>query len=795
MKKVLAFLLSATIVTGMSGCQNKTSETEKISANKNILSDKSNLTKVDNLKFDFDVVPETFKLTVKSDGNEEIVSNPTDTKKVSNLKKTSDEVSWIYPNENINVDIKKNDKYLDVKIKSTIEEENNFEFPSISGKSYTIPMNEGKSIPSDDKWWKERLDGEEFSTIESFSMKFFSVEKENFALTYIIENNFNNTVKFDAKDKIKFMFSHSFPKINKNKEYGFRIYLTKNNIVDEAKTYKNYIVEKGEFKTLEQKSKENENIKKLYGAPFIYFWGESAIEDSDMVWSNFKNEMNDELVAKLKTVLEKEEEKEDANEKIKVFEAIKSQDYIDNYQKSQIVKTLNTVLMSKEFYDEKLFAKDITKNNEKSFEKDSTGNNEKIDNDSIKKLKNKTANSVELVELNKLLLKSKLKKSTRDTKIWGQNGTVKLIEDMKNSGLENAWIGFGNEMGERYISKEFVDKASELGYLIAPYDSYHSIHKPGEEKYQTAAFKDKTLFENGSILNKDGTKEIGYGGVGRQLNPTLSLPSVKQRVGDILGLGYNFNSWFIDCDATGQVYDDYSPEHLTTMSQDVDARLERMSYIKDNKNMIIGSEDGNDFASQVIAFGHGLECPAFYWMEDDMSKNKDSEYYFGRYYSDYDGAPDMFVKPVPLKEKYYKLFIDPTYSIPLYKLVYNDSVITSSHWNCGTFKFKDCVRTRQLKEILYNVPSMYHIDETQWNKYKKQIISHNKIWNEFNKEVANKAMSDFRYLTEDKMVQETIYDGKIKVIANFSDKDYKEDGKNIKSNSLIIDYGDKIVEY
>ncbi|UZN01063.1 hypothetical protein OL548_22265 [Lysinibacillus sp. MHQ-1] len=37
-------------------------------------------------------------------------------------------------------------------------------------------------------------------------------------------------------------------------------------------------------------------------------------------------------------------------------------------------------------------------------------------------------------------------------------------------------------------------------------------------------------------------------------------------------------------------------------------------------------------------------------------KNKQSEYYVGRYYSSNGGVPEMFSKQIPLKDKYKKLF-------------------------------------------------------------------------------------------------------------------------------------------
>jgi len=41
-------------------------------------------------------------------------------------------------------------------------------------------------------------------------MQFFSVEKKDYSLTYIMENKYNNEIKFKADDKINFTFTISF---------------------------------------------------------------------------------------------------------------------------------------------------------------------------------------------------------------------------------------------------------------------------------------------------------------------------------------------------------------------------------------------------------------------------------------------------------------------------------------------------------------------------------------------------------------------------------------------------------
>ncbi|MCP3772320.1 glycoside hydrolase [Paenibacillus sp. MZ04-78.2] len=232
------------------------------------------------------------------------------------------------------------------------------------------------------------------------------------------------------------------------------------------------------------------------------------------------------------------------------------------------------------------------------------------------------------------------------------------------------------------------------------------------------------LYEQATITNKEGEKVKGFLGRGRKLNPTLALPLVKQRVQSIMQDGIPYRSWFVDADATGEIYDDYSPEHPTTQEQDMKARLERMAYIANEKKMVVGSETGNDFASGVIAFAHGLETPVIKWGDPDMRVNKSSEYYVGGYYSKQGGIPERYRKQVPVKELYKRIYLNPAYSLPLYKLVYNDSVITTHHWEWGTFKIKDAVVERMMTEFLYNVPPLYHLDQQQWAKDKKAIAAY-----------------------------------------------------------------------
>ena len=728
---------------------------------------------IEPLEFSFNVVPESFEIQVEANGVVEGLSEPLEKMKVSGLEQSETKVSWTYDEQGISVDIEKQKEYLDVTIQSN-KEENSFSWPHVSGEEYIMPINQGKRIPSNDSLWKEYLGETEIKGIEGLSMQFFAVNKSNYSLVYIIKNPYNNQITFDTTDDIKFAFNHEYPSINEEKEYGFRVYLTDKSPVSMAKIYRNYMIEQDKFKTLEEKAEDNINIQKLYGAPHVYFWEKTVLSDENIKWLELGKSIPVNVKEWIQELLTKQVD--EGEELAQAFDDINEQDYVDKYTKNRLLKAFTALVQLREFYNPLLF--------------------NKVDEASQNLLSKgiENLNAVELIDLNKRVLKGILGDVVAPLEEWGDTHTVDILEDIKKSGVDNLWVGL-DDWQNGFINPNLVDTANELGYLIGTYDSYHSIHKPGEEQWITAQFKDTSLYEEATVTDKNGEKIQGFQGEGRKLNPVLAFDSVRERVSSILDTGIKFNSWFLDTDGTGEVFDDYSPDHITTEAEDIKARIQRVEYLQNEWQMVVGTEGGNDFINPYVAFAHGIETPSFSWMDKDMSKNKESEYYVGRYYSSYNGVPEMFSKQIPLKDKYKKLFLDTTYTIPLYKLVYNDSVITTHWWGWGTLKLADEIEERMLYEVLYNVPPLYHLDKYEWEKHKEVIVKHSNIWSEFSKQVINKEMTDFKILSEDRLVQMTEYGNEIKVIANFSNQEVDVKGSLIPAKSLIIINGQKQILY
>ncbi|NOV04779.1 glycoside hydrolase [Paenibacillus planticolens] len=712
-------------------------------------------------QFDFEVDPETFTLVLIKDGVRIPASEPLPKAEVTNLVKSKDSVKWTYPNK-VNVSIEKKSDYLDIRLVSIGAEQ--FQWPSIKSDSYILPFGEGKRIPASDANWREFLKDQTLSWSESFSMDFFALSKNQLSLVYVVTNKFNNEVHFDASPDVAFQFSHEFPSINTDKSYGFRIYATKNDPQNVVQPYMNYVAEQGKIVSLEEKAKLNPNIRKLYGAPQIYLWSESILTDSDVRWPQLRTLLPVGLGPWLIKILASTTD--GSKELEQVLKQISKQDFMDNYQKKVVLSALNQALKMRELYTPALFP--------------NPGDEaRKLIEAGIDKLSEE-----KLYDLNKLLLKSILKDAVKEISDWGQTDSTELIKEMREAGIENAWLGLSS-WSSGLMNPQMVSEGSKDGYLIAPYDSYHSIHEKVDPSWNTASFPDPALYENATVARKDGTKIAGFLQRGRKLNPTLAMPSVKQRVSDILQDGIGFNSWFVDCDATGEIYDDFSPSHPTTQQQDLKARLERLDYFAKEKKMVVGSEGGNDFASSVIAFAQGIESPVIAWGDLDMRDKKDSPYYVGGYYAA-DGIPQRYGKPVPVKPLYEKVYTDPVYSLPLYKLIYNDTIITTNHWEWGSYKIKGEEADRMLYELLYNVPPLYHLDRQTWEKDKASMLDFLNVWSPFHREAVKQKMSGFSILTEDRLVQSAQYGDDMKVIVNFSDKQVTVAGEVIPSKSAVL---------
>lgn len=724
--------------------------------------------------FDFSVDPATFQINLKAVDHQFDFSG-TSAKAVDKVKKAKNQLSWEYPSENLRVKIEKQDDHLHVELTPTSKKVSEIDFPKIQGDTYYLPIGEGKRVPANDPNWQSYFkENSPLDLNESFSMSFLSAVQKNTAATIVMENNFHKQLIEDpATPDLDYQLKTTVNQFNREEPQKYDIYLSESDPVAAAKLYQKNRIEHHQFTSLAEKAKKAPEVKKLIGASHFYYWQNRILTMNDVKWQVLQQEDHQKLYQHIGDLLEKYSE-DGRGEFDQAISALKKGEAY-KYEKNTILNALNTVLAYSDFYDPSVFP-DLAK----------------ADQDYLKDSKHDIPTEKRF-SINKQLLKSVLKNSTKALDQWGQETSTNVIQDMKASGIKNAFIGLAN-WNQGLINPTFVQTAKKDGYLIGPYDSYQSIHETPSMDWNTAGFQNnQSVYTDKTIMKADGQSVSGFLGKGRKVNQTLIENEWKYRVKQIKSKTVPFNSWFIDTDGAGEIYDDFNPKHPTSMTDDSKARLQRADGMA-KKGLVVGTESGNDYFNQGMVFAHGLETPVIAWSDPDMRQNKESPYYVGGYADLNDGIPERYGKQVPIKEEYKATTIDPVYNLPLYKLVYNQSVITSHHWEWDSYKILGEVQTRRLQDYLYNVPPLIHLDARTWEKKKSDLAANSKIWSAFNSSAIRQEMTGFTYLSADKLLQKTTYGKNLSVIVNFSDHVQKGDGQTLQPHTgLIIDHGKETV--
>ncbi|WP_341763846.1 glycoside hydrolase [Candidatus Tisiphia endosymbiont of Beris chalybata] len=303
--------------------------------------------------------------------------------------------------------------------------------------------------------------------------------------------------------------------------------------------------------------------------------------------------------------------------------------------------------------------------------------------------------------------------------LWGTGRTQEAIDKLYDLGLHNLWLGYDQDerIGGNLVTKELIQKATSLGYLIGPYDSFHTMENPKNARSINSIFPGH--YPQSCIINKDGKVNVGFGGVGCHLGSAALAAehpknkTIYKRIDSFANTG--INSYFLDCDATGELFNDYSPLHPMTQSQDRINRIERMNYISLSKKLVLGSETAAWWAVPYIAFAHGNLSVhnSIHW---SFSKKHDQ---YGKYWPP--ARPEIFFKPVEAPIDYIKARYEPKYRVPLFQAVFHQSIITTDRWEISHMKLANIVQNRELLELLYGVPSIWSLDLLDINKYREKL--------------------------------------------------------------------------
>lgn len=642
-----------------------------------------------------------------------------------------------------------------------------FTLPEEQTQALLLPFNEGLYAPTNHKGWADYLQKYSGSdTTKDLKMPFWSmqvlpintpfetgslssVHKDALFASILLVNPFNNRLDFDRQDQsamvktpspmIAMQASHTFKPLSQDEPFSIIFSLGKDSLSG-ARQYREWRINNDEADSLEQKIQQQPGIERLIGASHVYLFGAGllAAEDVRDWWGLhewfFKHS---ELAQYIKT--------DDETKELATLN--RGEDWFNQYYQYQLVTMINSAL-------------------NQHIPAEATPN----DSDYISR-------QYQMAQQQKNYLNEQAADHLISADSWGQGLSTDMLSAMHDAGLDKLWLGVGKWMSAFY-QPDVVDQAKEKGYLIATYDSYNTGIPEGVNDTWVTAHLPDDIRKNCAIVQADGIRQKGFRGNGYYQNPMCGQDYAEQRMTDVIRYG-RFDSYFLDVDATGMVRDDFNPAlaennhesfNGAPQSDMAEAYNERMDWLHNNQQVVVGSEDGNGITSRGIAYAHGMETVGFGWRDPDMTRNRQSPYYLGAWYPDH--KPAYFFKSAEVKEPYKEIFFSPQFKVPLYQTVFHDEIINSHHWHSDSLKFSDVQNVRDIISMLYVTPAMVHLSRDEAisadSPRIKALQHYQTLYQPLHEALWNHQLVAFKWLSDDGLVQKSTFSDGSKIVGNLS---------------------------
>ncbi len=601
-------------------------------------------------------------------------------------------------------------------------------------RGLVVPKFEGIFVSLDDEnWWPDLIEREPLSMTESLSMPFLGISLPDRTVTFIAVEHLGTELQFsDPTSGAMASFIYTFRQPAGNTRHEVCVRFAGPSLIEPARQYRQWLKRRGAFVPLRDKIAKTPVVARLLGAPHAYLWRDTGITRHDITdWrglasylassrnhpSAFQRRIRDALQPDIRELM------------VGATRAVE----LSDQEQTEIARDLSRVLRTQ----------------------------------------------MPGFEANVQRLRAEAPGVLDDQSDWGGGVSLRMIDRLAAAGFDRFCLTLG-DLDFADDRPSVAGRAFEAGFLLGPYDSYHSIHHPDQTPTWVTAQFDSHLYEAGGVVRWDGQHRPGYQRRGRALNSIVARPYVERRVTELIK-NVPFSAWFIDCDAYGQLYRDHAPDHLMTQAQDMAERLDRLRWISETQGVAVGSEGGAAYAAGAIHFAHGMVTPAIAFADPER-KDPDSPFWWGDYKPT--DAPRNFMMQVPLRERYIRLYYDPSCRLPLYETVFHDSVVATHHWGSGSLKFRDAVGTISLIEQLYNVPPMYHLNLDELEKHRETMQAHFAFFSPLHRVLAFESIIEFEWMTEDRLVQRTTFSNQMQLIANFGATAVRLDDLDLPARSV-----------
>ncbi|MGU9859201.1 glycoside hydrolase [Pseudomonas sp. LF245] len=588
---------------------------------------------------------------------------------------------------------------------------------SAVGKGLIWPLAEGHYVPADNAVWKAfLLEQGDINTTQDLSLPLWGMDHGGFTLNWLLTNPYNNRLRW--QDDMALSVAHEFTALDPAAPMTLMLHLGDADPLASAKRYRQWLVEQGRYEPLADKLQQTPEGGKLLGASHVYLWGNDLLALDDVQdWPLLLKRLR---AHELKGLLDKE-----------ATNVLAQTAPLNRYEQTVLLRGLNAAINKKARQSWQVDEPDMTR---------------------------LAARYGEL----RSELAIEFAGALRDTPgTWGSQ----TIQALSRAGLPRLLVTLGEGWEGGLWHPEAIRTGVDAGFLMAPYDSYETALSASENPDWTTAHLGSRAYRDCAIVLKTGKLKTGFQQSGHYTDPRCVRPLLEARAQAVQAKA-GFNAWFLDAYATGMVFDSYRDGAPMTQAQNAAGNIDASRWLNAARQLPTGSEDGNAITAQGILFAHGMQTPVIGWGDPAMTQDKQSPHYVGNWYPP--EQPTVFFKPVPLQEPFRTVHFEPSMRLPLYQTVFHGSVITTHHWLFDSLKLSNVRVENELTQLLYNVPPLYHLSAATVKQRLPLIARQDRFFRPLHQRLATQAMTGFRWLTVDRLVQETTFADGTRLVANFA---------------------------
>ena len=340
-----------------------------------------------------------------------------------------------------------------------------------------------------------------------------------------------------------------------------------------------------------------------------------------------------------------------------------------------------------------------------------------------------------------------------------------IVREMKSVGIERI-------LWSHRRSPDVIKAMNKMGdVLTSRYDIYQDLMDPQVVKEKLRGLhpdwtqagwpKDIMLDENGDwrkgwrVRGKDG--QMYPCGV---LCDKQAVKYARQRMAKELKT-HPYRCRFIDTTTASPWRECYHPDHPMTRGDSRHWKVELLRLVSEEMKLVCGSETGHDAAVPFVHYFEGMLSLGPYRVPD--------------------AGRNMIKAWDEVPERVAKFQVGHKYRLPLWELVYHDCVVAQWYWGDYNNKLPALWDKRDLFNILYGTPPMFMFNRQIWGENKARFARSYKDICPVVRDVGYAEMTDHRFLTPDRDVQQTAFSNGVVITVNFGDKPYRlPDGRMLK---------------